>query len=83
MKVISIKNISKQYRLGEFNTGTISHDLNRWWKRLLKKEDPYAIVGDENDRTTKTENNYVFALKDISFEVEKGDVIGIVENPRY
>lgn len=78
MKIISIDNISKQYRIGEFNTGTISHDLNKWWAKTFKKEDPYSLIGEENDRTKKTNSKYVFALKNISFDVEKGDVVGIV-----
>ena len=45
---IKFENISKQYRLGTIGTGTISHDLNRWWARVRGKEDPYLKIGQEN-----------------------------------
>jgi len=76
--VLSVENLSKQYRLGEIGTGTISHDLNRWWSRIRGKEDPFSQVGVTNDRTQEAQSDYVWALKDINFEVEKGDVLGII-----
>jgi len=76
--VISIENVSKQYRLGVIGTGTISHDLNRWWHQVRGKEDPYLRIGEINDRSQKASGKYVWALKDISFDVNQGDVVGIV-----
>lgn len=75
---IRAENISKQYRLGEVGTGTISHDLNRAWARLRGKEDPFLKIGESNDRSTKGESDYVWSLKDINFEIEKGDAVGII-----
>ena len=76
---IEFVNVGKQYRLGRVGTGTLSHDLNRWWQTsILGKEDPYLKIGDVNDRTTKGNSDYVWALKDINFSVEEGDVVGII-----
>ncbi|HHT23854.1 MAG TPA: ABC transporter ATP-binding protein [Bacteroidales bacterium] len=79
MTAIEFENISKQYRLGLVSTRTISHDLNRWWQmNILRREDPYLKIGDVNDRASKGESEYVWALKDINFKVEQGDVLGII-----
>lgn len=79
MTAIEFENISKQYRLGLVSSHTLSHDLNRWWQTsVLGKEDPYLKIGETNDRTSKGKSEYVWALKDINFKVEQGDVVGII-----
>ncbi len=76
--VIKAENISKQYRLGQVGTGTLSHDLNRWWHQIRGKEDPYLKIGEANDRTSKGNSEYVWSLQDINFEIEQGDAVGII-----
>ena len=76
---IEFNHVSKQYRLGLVSTGTLAHDLNRWWQTaILRKEDPYLKVGEVNDRASKGSSEYVWALRDIDFKVEQGDVVGII-----
>jgi lipopolysaccharide transport system ATP-binding protein len=76
---IEFNHVGKQYRLGLVSTGTISHDLNRWWQTaILRREDPYLKIGSVNDRTQKADSDYVWALRDIDFKVEQGDVVGII-----
>lgn len=79
MNAIEFDHIGKQYRLGLVSTGTFSHDLNRWWTMNVRhKEDPNLKIGETNDRSQKGNSNYVWALKDINFNVEQGDVVGII-----
>lgn len=78
MLALKAENISKQYRLGQVGTGTLSHDLNRFWYKVRGKEDPYLKIGEANDRATKGDSEYVWSLRDIDFEIEKGDAVGII-----
>jgi lipopolysaccharide transport system ATP-binding protein len=84
---IRIKDLSKQYRLGLVGTGTLSHDLKRWWTvNLLGKEDPYLKIGYTNILSSKTPHptphtshpQYVWALKEINLEIKQGEVVGII-----
>jgi lipopolysaccharide transport system ATP-binding protein len=76
--VIEITNLGKQYRLGQVGTTTLSDDFKRWWYNVRGKDDPFLIIGEENDRTKKGGSDYVWALKDINFSVLQGEVIGII-----
>ena len=76
--VLDVENVSKQYRLGEVGTGSLQHDMKRWWANVTGKEDPYLKIGETNDRTQKGDSDYVWALKDINFQVEQGQAVGII-----
>ena len=79
MNAIEFDGVGKQYRLGLVGTGSLQHDINRWWQTtILRKEDPYLKIGEVNDRSTKGHSDYVWALKDITFKVKQGDVVGII-----
>jgi len=74
--VIRIEHISKEYRLGEVGTGTVSRDLNAWWAKLRGKENPNFKI----DLLNKTDNSFGVhkALTNVSFDVCEGEVLGII-----
>lgn len=76
--ILKVERLSKQYRLGTIGTGTISHDLNRFLAKVRGKDDPYLKIGETNDRSSKGKSEYVWALKNINFQVKKGEVLGII-----
>lgn len=77
-KIIEVENLSKQYRLGLVNSGTLKDDLTRWWYTMRGKEDPLLKFSELNDRASEGTSNYVWSLKDINFSVNQGDVLGII-----
>lgn len=76
--VIKAENIAKQYRLGLVGTGTVRDDLKRWWYQMRGKEDPFLKIGEANDRSSKGNSDYVWSLRDINFEINQGDSVGII-----
>jgi lipopolysaccharide transport system ATP-binding protein len=75
---IKVENLSKAYQLGEFTSGTLSRDLERWWALARGKEDPFLKIGETNDRAVKGESDIVWSLKDLNLEINQGDAIGII-----
>lgn len=76
--ILKVEDISKQYRLGLVGTGSLQHDIKRSWYKVRGKEDPFLKVGSVNDRSAEATENYIWALKDIDFEVKRGDILGII-----
>jgi lipopolysaccharide transport system ATP-binding protein len=75
---IKVENLSKAYQLGDFGTGTLSRDIDRWWAKVRGKEDPFLKIGEANDRAIKGTSDIVWSLKDINLEINEGDAIGII-----
>lgn len=77
--VIKVENLSKAYQIGQIGTGTISRDLERFWTtKIMGKDDPFLKIGQVNDRSIKGESDIVWSLKDINFEINQGDAVGII-----
>lgn len=76
--VIKSENVSKLYRLGNVDASNFKDDIARVWANIRGLEDPAIIQAESNDRTTKGAVDYVWALRDINFDVLQGDVVGIV-----
>ena len=72
--VIRVENISKLYRLGEVGTGSLAHDVNRWWHKVRGKEDPYLKIGEVNDRTKPTKQAVANSGSRVTSEEESGAV---------
>ncbi len=76
---IKVENLSKIYRLGEIGTGTITQDIDRWFKtKVMGKEDPFLKIGESNVRAKKGIGDIVYSLQDINFEINQGDAVGII-----
>jgi lipopolysaccharide transport system ATP-binding protein len=74
--VISVENLSKAYQLGQIGTGRLTDDLKVWWAKKRGQPNPLLPIGqpDYGNREGET----IWALKDVSFTVEQGEILGII-----
>ncbi len=76
---IKVENLAKAYQIGQIGTGTISRDFERFWAtKIRRKEDPFLKIGETNDRSVKGQSDIVWSLRDINFEINQGDAVGII-----
>ena len=76
--IIKVENISKFYQLGLINHGTLAKDLQGWWAKIRGREDPNSQVSLLNSQNNNSDNDFIYALKDVSFDVKQGEVLGII-----
>ena len=73
--IIEVQNISKQYRLGVIGTTSIREVLNRFSKNL-RENGPIGIL--KGNKQNANPNDYIWALKDVSFTVQPGEIVGLI-----
>lgn len=74
--VIRIESLYKEYKLGVINHGTLTHDLQSWWARIRGKDDPNSLISVQHN--ADAEKDSFLALKDVSFEVKRGERVGVI-----
>ncbi|MFH5805574.1 ABC transporter ATP-binding protein [Alienimonas sp. DA493] len=75
---LSVANLSKQYRLGLTHAGSLSEVASRWTRRLRGLPPIEASVDAASGTSLATKNGDFWALRDVSFEVRPGEVVGVI-----
>ena len=75
-RMISVEHLTKTYQLGAIGGATLQEDVARWWAKLRGKPDPIAKIGQQNH--ARQVGEHFWALEDLNFEVEEGEVVGII-----
>lgn len=78
MQVISVENLSKTYRLGQLGSGTLTRDIESFFARLFKLEDPHLKIGNTFGGNNKSGKDFVNSLENINFSLNQGDSLGII-----
>jgi lipopolysaccharide transport system ATP-binding protein len=76
--IIEVENLSKLYNMGAIGTGTLSHDLNRWWQKTISKEDPFLKNALQNGNAGGITKDYIWSLKNINFQIKEGEIFGVI-----
>jgi lipopolysaccharide transport system ATP-binding protein len=72
--IIEAEKLSKLYYLGTIGTGSLRQDVKRWWnKNIRNREDPFFKAGEGG-----TPDDYLWALKEVSFQINEGEAFGVV-----
>ena len=77
--VIRAQQLSKHYRLGVINHGTLYRDLQSWWAKARGNPDPNAALGGAWSHShSRVEGDLFRALEGVSFEVHRGEILGVI-----
>ena len=74
-RLLEVDGVSKEYRLGQIGGGTLHGDLTTWFARIRGKEDPNSKLGVD---TVNVKTGKFLALNDVSFNVDRGDALGVI-----
>src|SRR5687767_6839683 len=75
--VIRLEELSKKYRLGDITRKMLYEDLQRYWAKLWRREDPFSRIDNRKGVEEETVKE-IWALRDVNLEVRDGDVVGII-----